>query len=194
MVEQDTGACEQTIAFTIVLGDPVTIQLCNAVRASRIERCLFGLRHFLYQTEHFRSGSLIEAAFRLYRTDRFQHVGNAQSVDLCGSQRLFPAGCYERLCSQIVHFVCLRDPHCGDQGDHVRHICIDEVDLVLDVLYVAVIHNALTTHDAVYFIALLQQQFCQIGAVLSCDTCNQCMFAHSNFFSFLYIRNRRFCF
>ena len=132
MVEQNAGACKQAVAFPVVLGDPVAVQLCDPVGASGVEGSGFALGHCLYQSEHFRGGCLIEPAGGLDSADSLQHVGHADGVDLCGCQGLLPAGCHKGLCRQVVHLVRLGDPHCVDQGDLIGHVRIDKVQLVLD--------------------------------------------------------------
>ena len=44
----------------------------------------------MHQSEHFRSGGLIKAAFGIHGADRLKHVGDAYRVDLRGGDRLFP--------------------------------------------------------------------------------------------------------
>ena len=62
MVEQDTAAGEQAVALSVVLGDPVAVQLRYAVRAAGVERSRLALWDCLYQAEHLGSGSLIETS------------------------------------------------------------------------------------------------------------------------------------
>ena len=186
MIEKNSGACIQIITLSVVLCDPVSIQFCYSVWRTWIEWSCLCLRNCLNQTKHLTCRSLIKSCFRFYCTNCFKHIGNTKSIDICCCQRLLPTCSYKRLSSKVVNFICLRNLHCCDQRNRVRHICINKVNFIFDMLYVSIIYNALTAHDSIYFIALLQQKFCKIRTVLSCNSCNQCNLSHRYNSSFDY--------
>ena len=97
-------------------------------------------------------------------------------VDFGSRKGLFPARRDKALCREVIDLIRLRNAHCRDQRNDVRHIRVDEVDLIAQMCDIAVIDHALAAHDAVNLIALFEQQFCKIRSVLTGDTGDQCMF------------------
>jgi hypothetical protein len=71
MVEQDTRATIHIISLAVFLHNPETIQFGHCIRAVRMERCVFILRHFFHLSVKFRSRSLIDTAsiFQSAQTD-----------------------------------------------------------------------------------------------------------------------------
>src|SRR6185503_17133989 len=77
VVEEYAAGTVHAVAFAIVHRDPVTVDLGHAVRAARIERRLFGLRHFLHLAEHLAARRLIEAnVLGIDVADRLQNAGD----------------------------------------------------------------------------------------------------------------------
>ncbi len=61
VVKEYSVAGMQAVSFAVVDSDPVGVQFCNAIGASRIERCLLRLRHFLHQAVELAGGGLVYA-------------------------------------------------------------------------------------------------------------------------------------
>ena len=60
VVEEDAIACVHVVRLAIILGDPKCIQLCDAVRAARIEGSVLVLRDGLYEPVKLGGRRLIE--------------------------------------------------------------------------------------------------------------------------------------
>ena len=74
MVEQDAAAAKDAVGLTVVDGNPVRVQLGNAVGTARIERRVLLLRHGLHLAEHLRRGCLVEPDLGIDDADRLQQV------------------------------------------------------------------------------------------------------------------------
>ena len=107
VIEQNAAAGEQPEALTVILCDPVAVQLCNTVGAARIKRRLLVLRDGLHLAEHLRGRCLIEFRLRPDRPDRFEHIRDTERIDLRCRDRLLPARCNKALRREIVHLVRL---------------------------------------------------------------------------------------
>ena len=97
-----------------------------------------------------------------------------------------------RLRRQIIDF---RGPDLSDQPHQIAGI--RRVRKMQEKLYLMIIgsdqmidprrvRNTVPPYKTVHLIPLLQQKLCQIGAVLSRNTRDQCYFLHKTFFSFLF--------
>ena len=192
MVKENSVACEHIVGFSVIYGDPVRIQLCRTVRTLGIERRLFALRRRLRDSsEQLGSRSLIEAAGSAVDTDRLQQLESTYPGSLRRILRHLEGHAYVRLRRQII-YLCRAD--LCDQAHQIARICrickvheklyfiIIGMNEVIDPCRVA---DAVSANQSVNLIALLQKKLCQIGAVLSCDTRDQCYFLHNVINSFL---------
>ena len=82
VVEKDPVACIEIVRFPVVDHDPVAVQLCNAVRTSRVERCHLALRHLPRLAEQFACRSLIEARLDARFADRIQKTKRPHGINL----------------------------------------------------------------------------------------------------------------
>src|SRR5574337_501742 len=105
MVEQDTRAGEQSVAFPVVDRDPVTVELGHTVWASRIERCSLVLRHLLSLTEYLAGACLINPYAGIHKADRLQKAGYPHGSKLSCQDRLLPRGRDKRLRGEVIDLV-----------------------------------------------------------------------------------------
>src|SRR5262245_64954311 len=92
MVEQNARAAIHAVALAVVHGNPVTINLGDAVRAARVEGRGLALRRLLHLAEHLRTGRLVETdAPGIDQPDGFEHPRHAHGRELAGQYRLLPA-------------------------------------------------------------------------------------------------------
>ena len=126
VVEPDSAARVQSVRLAIVHGDPMAVDLRDAVGAARIERRLFGLRRLDGVAEHLRTRRLIEANRGIDLADRFEHARHAQRGELAGEHRLPPRRRNERLRGEIVDLVGRNVGH--DRGNRtlIEQVARDE--------------------------------------------------------------------
>ena len=60
VVEENAIASEHIVGLAVVFGDPESIELCDAVRAARVERSVFILGYRLNQSVELGSRGLVE--------------------------------------------------------------------------------------------------------------------------------------
>ena len=176
VVEQDARAGEHAIAFAVVLGNPVAVQLGNTIGATRVEGRIFVLRNRLDLAEHLAGRGLVNACVGLAESDGFQELGHADGVDVGGRKRGFPRGGHEGLCCQIVDFVGFCDFHGTDEGRRVRHVAENKGDFALEVFGVVEVQLALATDQPENLVAFRKKKFGQVGTILPGNTCNKCSF------------------
>lgn len=125
VVEQNAAAAENAVAFTVVDGHPVRIQLGHAIGAARVEGCVFDLGNGLHLAEHLGCAGLVEANLWVDDADGFQQVHWAEAGDFCSGHGLLKRHAYETLCSQVIHLggaSCLKEPNAGRQvGQIIFH-------------------------------------------------------------------------
>ena len=154
MVEKDSWTSIHIVAFSIVLCYPMSIKLSNSIWASWIERCILCLRYSLHLTEHLWCWCLVESTLWLYDSYSFKHVSNTNSINISCCTWCIPWCCNKWLCCKIIYFICLWYLHCWYKWYYILHICVDKVNLILDMIYVSIIYDTLSSHDAVYIVAL----------------------------------------
>ena len=166
VIEENARAGEEAVALPIVHGDVVTVDLGDPVRAARVERGALPLRDFAHLAEHLAGRRLVESDRGIGEPDRFENAGHTYGVEFRGQNRLRP-GCRNKgHRGQVVDLVRL------DPLDHIeQRILIEEVgllepDLLANVIDPREILRARSPDRARDPIALLQQEFGEVRAVL----------------------------
>ena len=168
----------ELVALAVVDGDPVAVDLGHAVGAARVERRRLALGDLLHLAEHLRRAGLVEADLGVDEADGVEQAGDAHGRRLARQHRLAEAGLHEGLGGQVVDLgrpVVAQDV---DERDLVEEVAGDELDLVLDVGDALEVHRARAPHHADDRVALRQQKFGQVRAVLARDARDQCPFCH----------------
>ena len=180
VVEQDTAGGKDAVAFAVIDGHPVRIQLGDAVGAARVERGGFRLRHRLHQAEHFRCGGLVEAHFRIDDADGFQQVDSADAGDLRRGDGLRKGDANEALGSQVIDLGGLGVLQQADTGRQVGQVVFDQLQVRMvgnaQLLHAPEIDGAGAAKSAEDAVALFQQQLRKVGAILPGDACNNGFF------------------
>src|SRR5437764_13454571 len=122
MVEENTIAGEQTIAFAVICGCPVCIQFRTPVRATRTERGGFRLWSFDGFPEHFAARSLIELGLDSCFSYGFQQAYRAQCGYIAGVFRNLKAHQNMALSAEIIDFVGLKAIEKSDQTCRIGKI------------------------------------------------------------------------
>ncbi|GBH23845.1 hypothetical protein BvRS1_08940 [Burkholderia vietnamiensis] len=173
VIEQDAAAAEQPVRLAIVDRHPVRVQLRDAVRAARVKRGRFRLRNRLHLAEHLGRRRLIEARFRAHHADRLEQVQRADAGHLGGRRGLIERHADEALRGQVVQLVRLRAFEQPQARAGLGQIVFDERQVRMrgdaEFRDAPEVHRARATVGARYFVALVEQQLGQIGAVLPGD-------------------------
>ncbi len=176
VVEQDARAGEQPVALAVVDGDVVPEDLRDAVRAARVEGRQLALGRLADLAVHLARRGLVDADGRIDVPDRFQHTGDALRVELAGQQRLIPRRGHKRHRRQVVELV---RPHVGQHADErqlVQQIGRHQANTIEEVLDAPVVLGAQPPGDPDDLVALLEEQFGQVGPVLAGDSGDDCAF------------------
>ncbi len=104
MIEQNAAAAKDLIRLAVIDGHPVCIQLGHTVRAARIKRRIFHLRHRLHLAEHFRSRGLIKTYARVHDAYRFEHIDRTDAGDFRSGDGLIERDADKTLCSEVIYF------------------------------------------------------------------------------------------
>ena len=170
------AAGEQVVALAVVDGDPVAVDLGDAVGAARIERrglASAGSRapcRTSRSTTPGRSGCVGSTS-----ADRVEHARDAERGELAGQHRLLsttsarmtgPRGCRPRRgrASSIT----------ADQRELVEQVGLVQVEPGPEVLDPLEVLRAGAADHAADGVALFQQQLREVGAVLAGDAGDQC--------------------
>ena len=145
-----------------------------------MERGGLTLRDFLHLAVQLGGRSLIHLAGlgQAADTDGFQHAQNAQCVHIAGVLGYIEGDLNMALCSQIVNFVWLDLTHQTDEAGGIGQVAVVQGDSVLldQVVDTGGVGDGSAADNTVDLIALLQQELCQIGAVLTGDASDKCFF------------------
>ena len=111
--------------------------------------------------------------------NRFQHPQDTQSIHIPRVFRDIKADLHMALCRKIVNLIRLNPPHNRLNAAGVRKISIMELDLIQNMINPLRIHRRSSPGHPVHLVSFFQQQFRQIGPVLSGNPRNQ-RFFHSS--------------
>src|SRR5581483_1817477 len=177
----------ESVGLAVVHGDPIGIELGRSVRATRIKRRALGLRNFLHFAVKLGGRRLIEthAFTEAENTHALQQPQRTQRVGIGGVFWRLEADLDVTLRREIVD---LRRLHFLDDTNEIGGVgqiaVVHEearawqmrVDIqMIDTLG---IERRRTPLDAVDLVALLEQEFCEIAAVLTRNAGNECTFCH----------------
>ncbi len=196
VVEQDAVAGIHAICLAVVDGDPVGIELGHRIGAARVEGGGLFLRDLLHQPIQLGGGGLVEAGFLFQPQDAdgFENPQGAERVGVGGVFRLFEAHRDMALRGQVVDFV---RPHLLDDADQAAGVgqvavmqdepLIRLMGVLIEVVDPVGVEQRAAALDAVDDVALVQQEFGEIGAVLSGDAGDERGFVqhYSPYFSWL---------
>ena len=120
--------------------------------------------------------------------DRFEKTKRAEGIRIRGVFGFLERNCNMALGREIVDLIGLDLANYPDQAGGVREITVMEaerrirlVGIKIEMINTVGIEQRGATLDAVDLVPLLQEQFRQVGAVLSCNTRNKCaLFSHEN--------------
>ncbi|EXI76370.1 MAG: hypothetical protein AW07_00315 [Candidatus Accumulibacter sp. SK-11] len=176
VIEEDAVAGIDAVGFAVVDGDPVGVELGDRIRTARVERRRLLLRNFLDEAVEFRGARLVEAGLLLEAedADRLEHAQRADAVGVGGVLGFLEADGDVALRGQIVDLVRLHLLDDADQARRVGQVTVveDEAAILLVRVLVQVVDTVGVEQraaplDAVDLVALGQQHFGQIGAILA---------------------------
>ena len=110
--------------------------------------------------------------------NRVEQSSDAECGGFAGKDRLSERRLHEGLCCEVVDLVGLVVSHDVDHRNLVEEVAGDEFKVVLQVADPLKVHGGTATNHPDDVVALRQQQFSQIRAVLTGDSCDECSFAH----------------
>ena len=174
VVEQNPVHCEHAVGFSVLLDHPEAVLLGNCVRAVRMERRRFSLRHFLDLAEKLGRRRLIN--FRLLRKsadpDRFKNTKNAERINVARVFRSIKRDLHMRLSRQIVDFIRLYFTDDADQGRGIGQVAVMQgngtgFDQMIDPCCVG---NRAPSGDAVHLVSFFQKELGEIGTILTGDS------------------------
>ena len=178
VVEQDPARRVQVVGLAVVHGDPVAVHLGHAVRRTRIEGRVFVLGHLEHLAEHLARARLVVANIRIDDPDGIEDARHAEGGGFTGEDRLRPRRLHERLRREVVD---LLRPVLAEDAEHrhfIEQIARHELDAVLDVRDSLEVDGAAAPHHADDLVALGQQQFREVRAVLAGDAGDECTLCH----------------
>ena len=178
MVEEDAGAAEHVVSFAVFLDDPEAVKLGDCVRAVRVERSVLVLRDLFYLAVEFAGRGLVNAAglFEVVGAHGLKHAENASSINVGGEFRGVKRNLHMALGREVIDFGRLDLAHDLHEAHGVAHVGVVQVEIRLAFKVCnafAVVHRR-AADDTVNFIALGEEEFRKIGAVLTGDACDEC--------------------
>lgn len=183
MVEEDTAASKEVVAFAVIHRGPVTEHLGTAVRTARPEGRGLGLRHRLHLAIHLAARSLVETGLHAGLPDRFQNADRPHSGHIGGVFGNIKTDPHMTLRPEVVDLVGLQLIEELGQIDRIREVAVVEekphpinVRILVKVIDAGRVEGAGPADNPVHLIALGDQQVGQVGTVLTGDSCDECFF------------------
>ena len=189
MIEQNSVHREHPVGFPVFFRNPESVLFRYRVGTVWMKRRSLLLGNFFHLAVQFRSRCLVNPCLPVQTQDPhgLQDAQNADGIHISGIFRNIKGHLDMRLGCQIVDLVRL---HQTDDAHKRRRVC--QVPVMQryrmrgqQMIDSGCIGDGCAAGDAVNLISFFQKKFCQIGTILSCDTCNQCFFYHTSFLNFL---------
>ncbi len=178
MIEENAITGIHAVGLAVVHRDPIAIHLGHRVGAAGIEGRGFLLGDLLHQAIELAGAGLVDAGFigEAKHPHGFQDAQGAEGVAIGGVFRRFEAHRHMALGAQVIDLIRL---HLLDDPDQVGGIgeiavvqhqaWIELVGILVEMIDAGGVEAAGPALDAMYHVALLQQQLRQIGAILAGD-------------------------
>jgi hypothetical protein len=155
----------------------VPVDLGDTVGAARVERRRLLLRRLLHLAEHLAARRLVEAnAARIQQPDGFEDARHADGGEFPGQHRLLPTRRHEAHGGEVVDLVGFDVAQHVDDRQLVEQVRLVQGDAVAEVSDALEVLGAGPADHAVYLIALVQQPFGEVTAVLTRDAGNDGFF------------------
>jgi len=175
MVIQYARTGKQSVVLSIIPGQMKTSQFGDSVCRARHIGCVA-----IWSAEHFAGTGIIETAIWRQIFASRQNMVSAVDIGVKGRKFIVERIAYVTLGGKMVDFIG------ADGGDPFvnRRKTLEragqEFDIAQQMLYaiqpVGLILEGYPPDQAIYLVALFQQQFSQIATVLAGDTGDQCLF------------------
>ena len=187
MVEEDAVAGIEPVGFAVVDGDPIAVEFGDGVGTARVEGGGFFLRGFLNETVEFGGAGLVEAGFLFEAKDAdgFEDAQRTNPVGVGGVFGGFEADSHMAHRRQIVDFIRLHQLDDADEIGGIGQIAVvqDEVAVIdvrilIEVIDAVGVEEGAAALDAMDDIALPEQEFGKVGAVLAGNAGDESFFCH----------------
>ncbi len=178
MIEENAVHREQAVSFPVVADHPVGIQFGHRIGTPGQHGCIFILGRGGRAIELTRR-SLVKTRLNAAAANGLQQPGRPQAANVPGGFRHVETHPHVTLGCQVINLVRLQIvDHMAEQPG-VGHVPVvqeqphsDLTGVHIEMLDAPGIEGAGPPHQAMHFITLPQQQFCQITAVLAADACD----------------------
>ena len=106
VIEEDTWTAEHIVCFTVLLDDPITVELSHCVWTVWMKGGIFVLRDFLHLTVKFGSRCLIDltSLLQMVSADCFKNTEHTYCIYIGSRPRSIETNLYVRLSCKIVDF------------------------------------------------------------------------------------------
>ena len=158
VVEQDTVAGEELMAFAINARHPVGINLCYSVGAARLKRSGFALRG-RRGAKHFRARSLVKSSFAAAAANRLKKACGSRASNIAGVFRHIETDTHVALRSEMVNLVGsvtidqIQEPlAAGEVPVMKEELGSRLIGIFVDVVNSLSMKSAGATDNAVYFV------------------------------------------
>ena len=178
VVKENAVDGEHAVGLPILLDHPEAVLLGNGIGAVGMEGGGLPLGHLLHLAEKLRGGSLVEPGLlgQPQNPAGLQNAKHTQGIHIAGIFGHVKADLDMALGGQIVDFVGLNQGKNADQAGRIGEVAVVKGDLALQVVDPGGVGNGRPADDAVDLIALFQQKFGKIAAVLTGDAGDECFF------------------
>ena len=174
VVEQDPVAGVHVVGLSVVPHDPVGIELGRGVGGAGPEGSRLSLRGLRHVPEELRGGGLVEARVQAVAPDRLEQAQRARGADIARVLGLLERDAHVALRSQVVDLVGAHQRDDPVQAAGVTEIAVVQLEdlsvplraLACGLDPLAVEHRG-AAGNPVYLVALVEQQLCEIRAVLA---------------------------
>ena len=179
VVEQDTIAGVHVVGLAVVHRNPVAIQFGHGIGRARVKRRRLRLRMALHTTVELRGRCLVDAGFlrQAQQAHRFQNPQRTDTVDLGGVFRFVETHPHVRHRPEVINLVGLYFLNDADDVGRVGEVAVMEfkpyvfvVRIFIQVVDALRIEERAAALDAMDFVAFAEEEFGEVGAVLSGDS------------------------
>ena len=162
VIEEDAGAAEHIVGFTVFLDYPITIELCHSIGRVWMEGGVLVLGHFFYLAIELGGRCLIDTAgiLKMVGAHCLKDTKHAHCIYIGCELRCIEAYLHVGLCGKVINLIRQHFAHEFNERHGVGHVGIVKVEMwgSFQMSYSFAIIHRRPADDAMDFVAFSEEE------------------------------------
>lgn len=175
----------ETVSFAVIHRGPIGRDFSDGIGAARVEGGAFALGSFVDFAVYLAGGGLVKARLQARAPNGFQQAEGAGGVNIHRVLRIIEADANVALGAKVIEFVGfdINDQACEGGGISEVAVVKEKTSFAQlwvgpDIIETSAVEGAGSADNAMDFVALSQEEFRKVGAILAGDAGNESFLGH----------------